>query len=335
MKSCLILTCFVSFECLSAPQTQPTTFSAGQTTVQLQKLLDRKKSAALTELRGDDRDVVPGVLLPVQLPKDVHGPVACVDVEHSVHVGAPINGVPAQEHTEESVFPERGILGTGTTDSRCAESRVQQAGRTQPSPTHFIWTLSLIPFFPFLNTVFKAKHAQNQSKLLFALRNEKGFVMKTKLLFTSTRHKLHHLIKCFLKPSDFCYKLNLDKPQKNMFYKLPSVISNRAFTFEFMFQKVWTHPPLKRLQELMHVSGTAKSQRRPYSCMCRDGTPPPPLSAWLAGLLQASSITLALPSNWKSCFSNDSRSEQHILRPAPMLRHFLSHRIQTAWAPIC
>lgn len=234
----------------------------------------------------------------------------------------------------------RGISVPGARDSGywynwqsvCWEP--SSAGRKNSTKSHSLY-LSLIPFFPFLNTVFKAKHAQNQSKLLFALRNEKGFVMKTKLLFTSTRHKLHHLIKCFLKPSDFCYKLNLDKPQKNMFYKLPSVISNRAFTFEFMFQKVWTHPPLKRLQELMHDSGTAKSQRRPYSCMCRDGTPPPPLSAWLAGLLQASSITLALPSNWKSCFSNDSRSEQHILRPAPMLRHFLSHRIQTAWAPIC
>lgn len=52
--------------------------------------------AALTELCGDDGDVVPGVLLSVQLSEDEHWPVACMDVEHSVHVCAPINSVPAQ-----------------------------------------------------------------------------------------------------------------------------------------------------------------------------------------------------------------------------------------------
>lgn len=50
----------------------------------------------LTELCSDDGDVVPRVLLPVQLPEDEHWPVACMDVEHSVHVGASIDGVPAQ-----------------------------------------------------------------------------------------------------------------------------------------------------------------------------------------------------------------------------------------------
>ena len=139
--------------------------------MRLQKLLERKKSAALTELGGDDGDVVPGVLLPVQLSKDVHGPVACVDVEHSVHVGASINGVPAQRHTEESVFPEQGILGTSTT---VRQSRVQEAGRTRTSPAHFVRTLSLISFFPVLNAVvFKTKHAENQFELLF---KQKEFV---------------------------------------------------------------------------------------------------------------------------------------------------------------
>lgn len=38
---------------------------------------------------------MPGVLLAVQVPEDVHGPVACMDVEQSVHVGAAIDGVPA------------------------------------------------------------------------------------------------------------------------------------------------------------------------------------------------------------------------------------------------
>lgn len=53
-------------------------------------------AAALTELGGDDGDVVPSVFLSVQLPEDEHWPVACMDVEHSVHVCAPINSVPAQ-----------------------------------------------------------------------------------------------------------------------------------------------------------------------------------------------------------------------------------------------
>lgn len=56
-------------------------------------------AAALTELGGDDRDVVPGAVLSVQLPEDEHGAVAGVDVEHSVHVCAPIDRVPAGTHT--------------------------------------------------------------------------------------------------------------------------------------------------------------------------------------------------------------------------------------------
>ena len=40
---------------------------------------------------------MPGVLLAVQLPEDVHRAVARMDVEHSVHVGAPVDGVPAGE----------------------------------------------------------------------------------------------------------------------------------------------------------------------------------------------------------------------------------------------
>lgn len=55
-----------------------------------------RNCAALTELRGDDGNVVPGLLFSVQLPQDVHRPVSCVDVEHSVHVRLPIDGVPAQ-----------------------------------------------------------------------------------------------------------------------------------------------------------------------------------------------------------------------------------------------
>lgn len=43
---------------------------------------------------------MPGVFLAVQLPEDVHRAVAGVDVEHSVHVGAPVDGVPAG-NTEE------------------------------------------------------------------------------------------------------------------------------------------------------------------------------------------------------------------------------------------
>lgn len=55
----------------------------------------------LTELGGDDGDVVPGVLLAVQLPQDVHRAVAHVDVEHSLHVGVPIDGVPAQRRRRD------------------------------------------------------------------------------------------------------------------------------------------------------------------------------------------------------------------------------------------
>lgn len=51
----------------------------------------------LTELGGHDRQVVPGVFLAVQLAQHVHGAVPRVDVEHSVHVGAPVDGVPAGE----------------------------------------------------------------------------------------------------------------------------------------------------------------------------------------------------------------------------------------------
>lgn len=40
---------------------------------------------------------MPGVLLAVQLAEDVQRAVAGVDVEHSVHVGAPVDGVPAEE----------------------------------------------------------------------------------------------------------------------------------------------------------------------------------------------------------------------------------------------
>lgn len=53
--------------------------------------------AVLTELGGRDGQVVPGVFLAVQLTQDVHRAVARMDVEHSVHVGAPVDGVPAGE----------------------------------------------------------------------------------------------------------------------------------------------------------------------------------------------------------------------------------------------
>lgn len=49
----------------------------------------------LTELGGDDGEVVPGVLLAVQLPQDVDRAVASVHIEDSVHVGTPVDGVPA------------------------------------------------------------------------------------------------------------------------------------------------------------------------------------------------------------------------------------------------
>lgn len=70
----------------------------------LKKTKNKQKSAtrpaALTELCGEDGDVVPGVLFSVQLPEGVHWPVACMDVEHSVHVCTPINSVPAKHaHT--------------------------------------------------------------------------------------------------------------------------------------------------------------------------------------------------------------------------------------------
>lgn len=42
---------------------------------------------------------MPGVLLAVQLPQDVDRAVAGVHVEDSVHVGAPVDGVPAAQHT--------------------------------------------------------------------------------------------------------------------------------------------------------------------------------------------------------------------------------------------
>lgn len=60
-------------------------------------------SAALTELCGDDGDVVPGVLLSVQLPDGEQRTVSRVDVEHLVHVCAPVDGVPTpntQSHRE-------------------------------------------------------------------------------------------------------------------------------------------------------------------------------------------------------------------------------------------
>lgn len=47
---------------------------------------------------------MPGVLLPVQLPEDKHRPVSCMDVEHSVHVCAPINGVPAENTHRERLL---------------------------------------------------------------------------------------------------------------------------------------------------------------------------------------------------------------------------------------
>lgn len=63
---------------------------------------------ALTELRGDDGNVVPGVLFSVKLPEDEDWPVAWMDVEHSVHVCASINRVPAQNtHTDIGFKPMR------------------------------------------------------------------------------------------------------------------------------------------------------------------------------------------------------------------------------------
>lgn len=59
----------------------------------------RRPACELTELGGDDGEVVPGVLLAVQLPQDVDRAVAGVHVEDSVHVGAPVDGVPAAQHT--------------------------------------------------------------------------------------------------------------------------------------------------------------------------------------------------------------------------------------------
>lgn len=50
----------------------------------------------LTELCGDDREVVPGVLLAVQLPQNVDRAVTGVHVKNSVHVGPSVNGVPAE-----------------------------------------------------------------------------------------------------------------------------------------------------------------------------------------------------------------------------------------------
>ena len=66
------------------------------------------RPAALTELCGEDGDVVPGVLFSVQLPEDVHWPVACMDVEHSVHVRAPIDSVPAK-HAHTHTHTHKGI----------------------------------------------------------------------------------------------------------------------------------------------------------------------------------------------------------------------------------
>lgn len=68
--------------------------------------------AALTELCGDDGNVVPGVLFSVQLPEDEHWPVTWMDVEHSVHVGAPINGVPAQDTHRPSKLLQSGWCGS-------------------------------------------------------------------------------------------------------------------------------------------------------------------------------------------------------------------------------
>lgn len=55
--------------------------------------------AELTELGGNDGEVVPGVLLAVQLPQDVDRAITGVHVEDSVHVGPPVDGVPAMQRT--------------------------------------------------------------------------------------------------------------------------------------------------------------------------------------------------------------------------------------------
>lgn len=68
--------------------------------------------AALTELCGDDGNVVPGVLFSIQLPEDEHWPVTCMDVEHSVHVCPPINRVPAQNTHRPSKLVQSGWCGS-------------------------------------------------------------------------------------------------------------------------------------------------------------------------------------------------------------------------------
>lgn len=52
---------------------------------------------------------MPGVLLAVQLPQDVDRAVAGVHVEDSVHVGAPVDGVPAAQHTRGRKIKNGGL----------------------------------------------------------------------------------------------------------------------------------------------------------------------------------------------------------------------------------
>lgn len=54
---------------------------------------------------------MPRVLLAVQLSEDVHRAVARMDVEHSVHVGAPIDGVPAQNTQRNRCVNSRALTG--------------------------------------------------------------------------------------------------------------------------------------------------------------------------------------------------------------------------------
>lgn len=56
---------------------------------------------------------MPRVFLAVQLSEDVHRPVARMDVEHSVHVGAPIDGVPAQNTQRNRCVNSRALTGGG------------------------------------------------------------------------------------------------------------------------------------------------------------------------------------------------------------------------------
>lgn len=67
--------------------------------------------SSLTELRGGDADVVPGVLLSVQVFEDEQGAVSCVDVKDTVHVGTTVDGVSAHTHRVLGVSVVEDELG--------------------------------------------------------------------------------------------------------------------------------------------------------------------------------------------------------------------------------